>query len=476
MINTRNENYIDGVWVRASGSEISKVVNPATLETVAEIPLSTVGDVDRAVAAARRAFASYSQTTLAERVDLLQRILEVYTRRRAEFADALTAEMGAPTTLAHGGHTDLGVAHLSETIEALGRMKLEERRGTTVIVREPAGVAALITPWNWPINQVFTKVASALAAGCTLVLKPSQITPLDAMLMAEVVEEAGLPKGVFNLVHGKGSEVGHALAAHPDVDVVSFTGSTRAGRDISKAAAETIKVVHLELGGKSPNIILEDVDLEAAVTRGVHVCFSNAGQSCSVATRMLVPRHRIDEAASIAKKAAEGYIVGDPLNSETTMGPIANPSQWKIIQDMIQAGIDEGATLITGGPGKPEGLETGYYAKPTIFSDVDNKMTIAQEEIFGPVLSIIAYDDEDHAVAIANDSIYGLAAAVQCDDPERARRIAGRIQAGHVYINNQSDSYAASPFGGVKQSGNGYEHGEWGIYGFQVIKAILGPS
>lgn len=474
MVTNRTDNYIDGEWVPATGAGVSKVVNPATLEVLAEVRLSSLDDVNRAVAAARRAFPSFSRTSLSDRSALLSRILEIYNRRRGDFADALTAEMGAPTTLAHGAQSYLGAAHLSETIDALGRMELEEQRGTTSIVREPAGVAALITPWNWPINQVFTKLASALAAGCTVVLKPSQITPLDALLTAEILEEAGVPKGVFNLVHGKGTEIGRALASHPDVDVVSFTGSTRAGRDISKAAADTIKIVHLELGGKSPNILLDDADFEDAVTRGVDVCFSNAGQSCSVATRMLVPRERLDEAAEIAKKVAEGYIVGDPTSPATTMGPISNPSQWETVQALIQAGIDEGATLVTGGPGKPEGLDNGYFAKPTIFSDVDNKMAIAQEEIFGPVLSIIGYDTEEEAIEIANDSIYGLAAAVQSQDIERARRVARQIHAGHVYINNQTDSYAAVPFGGFKQSGNGYEHSEWGIHGFQVVKAILG--
>ncbi|MEW1811915.1 aldehyde dehydrogenase family protein [Pseudarthrobacter phenanthrenivorans] len=474
MVTNRTENYIDGEWVPASGADVSKVVNPATLDVLAEIRLSSLDDVNRAVAAARRAFPSFSRTSLSDRSALLSRILEIYNRRRGDFADALTAEMGAPTTLAHGAQSYLGAAHLSETIEALGRMELEEQRGTTAIVREPAGVAALITPWNWPINQIFTKLASALAAGCTVVLKPSQITPLDALLTAEILEEAGVPKGVFNLVHGKGTEVGRALASHPDVDVVSFTGSTRAGRDISKAAADTIKIVHLELGGKSPNILLDDADFEDAVKRGVDVCFSNAGQSCSVATRMLVPRERLEEAAEIAKKVAESYVVGDPTSPDTTMGPISNPSQWETVQALIQAGIDEGATLVTGGPGKPDGLDKGYFAKPTIFSNVDNKMTIAQEEIFGPVLSIIGYDTEEEAIEIANDSIYGLAGAVQSQDIERARRVAARIHAGHVYINNQTDSYAAAPFGGFKQSGNGYEHGEWGIHGFQVVKSILG--
>jgi aldehyde dehydrogenase (NAD+) len=334
-------------------------------------------------------------------------------------------------------------------------MALEEVRGTSVLVREPIGVAALITPWNWPINQVFTKTAGALAAGCTMVLKPSEIAPLNALLFAEIVHEAGAPPGVFNLVNGEGPTVGHALAAHPDVDVVSFTGSTRAGKLIAKAAAETVKRVHQELGGKSPNVILDDADLEAAVTTGVHNCFSNAGQSCSV---------------------AEAYIVGDPLAEATTMGPIVNAAQFAHVQRLIQAGISEGARLVTGGTGLPTGLNRGYFTRPTVFADVKPGTSIEQQEIFGPVLSIVPYDSEEQAVEIANDTIYGLAAVVQSRDLTRARRVANQLRAGHVYLNHQADAYAAVPFGGYKQSGNGYEHGEWGIEAFQQIKAILGAG
>lgn len=468
------DNFIDGKWVPATGSDVSQVINPATRETVAEFRMSSVADVDLAVAAARRAFEGFSQTTVEERINVLERLLAAYRRRRPEFGEALTLEMGAPTTLAQGAQSWLGEAHLSEAIESLRRMKMEEQRGTTKVVYESAGVAVLITPWNWPINQVFTKVASALAAGCTVILKPSTVTPLDAQLFAELVEEVGLPDGVFNLIHGRGTTIGTALVSHPDVDVVSFTGSTRAGREISAAAAETIKIVHLELGGKSANILLDDTDFEAAVTRGVNICFSNSGQSCSVATRMIVPRHRMEEVAEIAKRAAEAQRVGDPTDPETTQGPIAHEAQRNTVEKYIQIGLDEGARLVTGGPGYPDGLESGLYVKPTIFADVTNDMVIAQEEIFGPVLCIIAYDDEDQAVEIANDSIYGLAAAVQSSDTERAMRIARRIRAGHVYINNEFDEYAAAPFGGMKQSGNGYEHSDWGLRGFQVVKSILG--
>jgi aldehyde dehydrogenase (NAD+) len=355
-------------------------------------------------------------------------------------------------------------------------MALEEVRGTSVLVREPIGVAALITPWNWPINQVFTKTAGALAAGCTMVLKPSEIAPLNALLFAEIVHEAGAPPGVFNLVNGEGPTVGHALAAHPDVDVVSFTGSTRAGKLIAKAAAETVKRVHQELGGKSPNVILDDADLEAAVTTGVHNCFSNAGQSCSVSTRMLVPRQLHDRAASIAKDVAEAYVVGDPLAEATTMGPIVNAAQFAHVQRLIQAGISEGARLVIGGTGLPTGLNRGYFTRPTVFADVKPGTSIEQQEIFGPVLSIVPYDSEEQAIEIANGTIYGLAAVVQSRDLTRARRVANQLRAGHVYLNHQADAYAAVPFGGYKQSGNGYEHGEWGIEAFQQIKAILGAG
>jgi aldehyde dehydrogenase (NAD+) len=335
-------------------------------------------------------------------------------------------------------------------------------------------VAALITPWNWPINQVFTKVASAMAAGCTMVLKPSEVAPLNAILFAQVAEEAEVPPGVFNLVFGEGPTVGSQLSRHPEVDVVSFTGSTRAGSQISKDASDTIKMVHLELGGKSPNIILDDAPLEEAVRAGVTVCYLNAGQSCSVATRMIVPRDRVEDAVAIAKTVAEEFVIGDPMDEKTTLGPIVNSKQFAHVQRLIQAGIDEGARLVTGGVGKPEGFERGYFTKPTVFADVDPKMRVSQEEIFGPVLVITAYDTVEEAVRIANDTVYGLAAVVQSADKGRAMDVARQIRAGHVYINHDSAEYAGVPFGGWKQSGNGYEHDEWGMEGFQVIKAVLG--
>lgn len=475
-IHRHEQLYINGAWVPSTGRTWYDVINPATEEIVASVRSASESDVDRAVAAARVAFESFGRTTADERVKLLERILEVYERRRHEFAQVLTQEMGAPISLAQTAQTALGVAHLERTIEAIGRQELEVAKGTSRVLRQPAGVAALITPWNWPINQVFTKVASALAAGCTMVLKPSEVAPLDAILFAEVADEAGVPDGVFNLVFGEGPTVGSLLARHRDVDVVSFTGSTRAGSQISKDAADTIKIVHLELGGKSPNVILDDADLEFAVRTGVAACYSNGGQSCSVATRMLVPRSSLDEVVRIAKEAAEEYTLGDPSDEATTMGPMVNARQFAHVQALIQAGIDEGATVVTGGVGKPEGLETGYFVRPTIFSDVSSSMRIAQEEIFGPVLSILPYDTEEEAIQIANDTVYGLAAVVQSRDIGRAMAVARQIRAGHVYINHEFADYAGVPFGGWKQSGNGYEHDEWGMSGFQVIKSVLGAG
>ena len=466
--------FINGTWVPATSKTWIDVINPATEEPIASVLSASEADVNAAVAAARTAFDSFGQTSVDERIKLMERILEVYERRRDEFAETLTREMGAPIELSRTAQSFLGVAHLQRTIEAMQRQELDEVRGTSRVLREPAGVAALITPWNWPINQIFTKVASAMGAGCTMVLKPSEVAPLDAILFAEVVEEAGVPDGVFNLVFGEGPTVGSQLSRHPEVDVISFTGSTRAGSQISKDASDTIKIVHLELGGKSPNVILDDAPLEQAVRTGVAVCYANGGQSCSVATRMIVPRKSLDEVVRIAKAAAEEFVVGDPEAEATTLGPMVNARQFAHVQRLIQAGIDEGARLVTGGVGKPEGIERGYYVKPTVFADVDTKMTIAQEEIFGPVLSILAYETEEEAIRIANDSVYGLAAVVQSADKERALKVARRIRAGHVYINHDNAEYAGVPFGGWKQSGNGYEHDQWGMEGFQLLKGVLG--
>ena len=466
--------FIGGTWVAGSGRMKIDLVNPATEEKIGSVAVATSEDVNRAVAAAKAAFPFYSRTSKAERLELLRAIRAIFERRREEFAQALTLQMGAPISLARGAQTWLGGAHLDETIAGLERIQLEEMRDTTLLYREPVGVAALITPWNWPINQVVTKTAGALAAGCTMVLKPSEVAPLDAMLFADVLKEAGVPDGVFNLVNGDGPNTGAALCAHPDVDVISFTGSTRAGIQIAKAGADTVKRVHQELGGKSANLILDDADLEAAVTAGVHNCFSNAGQSCSVSTRMLVPRTRMGDAAEIARGVADGYVVGDPSKEETTMGPIVNRTQFQQIQRYIQIGIDEGARLVAGGPGRPTGLNRGWFVKPTVFADVDNGMRIAQEEIFGPVLCIIPHDGDDDAVGVANDSIYGLGGVVQSSDPARALRVAKQVRSGHVYINHQAGAYAAAPFGGLKQSGNGYEHADYGIEAFLHTKSILG--
>ncbi|MEQ8718290.1 MAG: aldehyde dehydrogenase family protein [Acidimicrobiales bacterium] len=466
--------YVGGEWVAPRHRATMEVENPATTEAIGSISLASRADVDAAVNAAAGAFESFSVTTTEQRIAWLEAVLAVYERRRDEFARAMTAEMGGPISLTSTAQCDLGSAHLRCTIDALRRISFEALRGNTLVVREPTGVAALITPWNWPVNQVFTKFASAFAAGCTMVLKPSEVAPLNAVLFAEVVDEAGIPPGVFNLINGEGPTTGAALVSHPRVDVVSFTGSTRAGVQIAKDAAATVKVVHQELGGKSPNVILDDIDLELAVPRGVLACYANAGQSCSVATRMLVPAAAMADAAAIAKTAAEDHVVGDPTSPDTTMGPLVNRMQFEHVQGLIQSGIDAGATLVCGGTGRPEGLDRGYFVKPTVFADVDNSMEIAQTEIFGPVLSIIGYEDKEHAISIANDSIYGLAAVVQSSSTDRALRVARRLVAGHVYINHEFTQYASSPFGGRKQSGNGYEHDEWGLAGFLSTKAILG--
>ncbi len=473
-IDQYSRNYINGAWVEATSNAWVDVVNPATEEPIASVRSSSDADVAAAVMAARNAFDSFSHTTVQERIEMLEKLLEGFGRRKDQFAETLTREMGTPITTAKTVHNWLGDEHISRTIEAMKRQKLEETVGTSRVLRQPAGVAALITPWNFPINQVFTKVASALGAGCTMVLKPSEFSPLDAVLFAELVEEAGIPAGVFNLVFGEGPTVGRSLVRHPEVDVVSFTGSTRAGREISIDAANTIKVVHLELGGKSPNVILDDAPLETAVTMGIGVCYLNAGQACSVATRMLVPRAKVEEVAKIAKDASEAYVIGDPMDEATTLGPLINQKQWDHVQGLIKSGIDEGARVVTGGLGRPDGITKGYYVKPTVFADVEPWMRIAQEEIFGPVLSIQAYDTEAEAIALANNTIYGLAAVVQSADKEHAYEVAKEIRAGHVYINHMSAEYCAVPFGGWKQSGNGYEHDEWGMGGFQLIKSVLG--
>ncbi len=465
--------YIDGRWVDPVEPRTMDVINPATEEVYGRISLGSATDVDAAVAAAARAFDSFSQSSRGERMQLLQRILEVFARRHDEVAEAIMDEMGAPWGLAKNAQAASGPQHIEAALDALMDYPFEEQTGTTCIVREPIGVCALITPWNWPINQIAVKVAPALAAGCTMVLKPSEIAPFDAMIFAEILDEAGVPAGVFNLVNGDGPGVGTALSQHPDVAMVSFTGSTRAGVAVAQNAAPTVKRVAQELGGKSANIILDDADFEKAVATGTRYMFENTGQSCNAPSRMLVPRERLAEAAEIASGVAAATQVGNPRAEGVQVGPVVSKQQWQKIQDLIQAGIDEGAEVVAGGTGKPPGLETGYFVKPTVFSNVTNGMTIAREEIFGPVLSIIPYRDEDDAVRIANDTPYGLSGYVSSSSLERARRVASRMRTGMVHINGASLDSAA-PFGGYKQSGNGREWGEYGIDEFLEVKSVYG--
>jgi aldehyde dehydrogenase (NAD+) len=465
--------YIDGEWVDPVAANPVDVINPATEEPCGRISLGSAADVDLAVAAAKRAGAGYAATTREQRIELLESILAEFAKRHDDIAEAIMDEMGAPWGLSKGAQAGSGPQHIKAAIRALKTFEFEERNRTTLIVKEPIGVCALITPWNWPVNQVACKVAPALAAGCTMVLKPSEIAPFDAMIFAEVLDAAGVPDGVFNLVNGDGPGVGTALSQHPDVAMVSFTGSTRAGVAVAQNAAPTVKRVAQELGGKSANILLDDADFDKAVRQGAEECFDNTGQSCNAPTRMLVPRDRMDEAASIAAAAANTVRVGDPRGEGIEVGPLVSEQQWHKVQDLIQKAIDEGATLAAGGTGRPEGLNKGYYARPTVFADVSNDMTIAREEVFGPVLSIIPYDDEDEAVAIANDTPYGLSGYVSSGSLDRARRIAARLQTGMVHINGAHlDSMA--PFGGYKQSGNGREWGAHGIEEFLEVKSIYG--
>lgn len=465
--------YIDGKWVDPVTANPLDVINPASEEVCGRISLGSAADVDLAVAAAKRAEASFARTTREERIDLLQSILDSYAKRHDEIAEAIMDEMGAPWELAKRAQAGSGPQHIKAALVALKELPFEERHGTTLIVREAIGVCALITPWNWPINQIACKVAPALAAGCTMILKPSEIAPFDAMIFAEIVHDAGVPAGVFNVINGDGPGVGTALSQHPDVAMVSFTGSTRAGISVAQNAAPTIKRVAQELGGKSANILLEDADFDKAVTQGAKECFENTGQSCNAPTRMLVPKSRMDEAAAIAASTANALKVGQPRTKGVEVGPLVSDVHWNKVQGLIQKGIDEGATLAAGGTGRPEGLETGYFVKPTVFADVTNDMTIAREEIFGPVLSIMPYEDEDDAVRIANDTPYGLSAYVSSSNLERAREIASRLQTGMVHINN-ANLDAMAPFGGYKQSGNGREWGSHGIEEFLEVKSIYG--
>lgn len=465
--------FIGGAWVDPVEPALLDVIDPSTEEAFTTISIGSRSDVDRAVAAAKRAFATFSVTDRAERLALLERILAAYNERFEDIAQAVSREMGAPISFARESQAWAGRAHLEATIAAFKSFEFSEQRGTTHIVREPIGVCALITPWNWPLNQIVCKVAPAIAAGCTVVLKPSEIAPISGLIFAEVMEAAGTPEGVFNLVNGRGPEVGQVMAGHADVDMVSFTGSTRAGIVVAKTAADTVKRVAQELGGKSANIILPDADLVTAVSKGVEGCFGNSGQSCDAPTRMLVPADRHDEALQIARQAAETHKVGDPQAEDTVLGPVVSEVQYNKIQRLIEMGIEEGALLVTGGPGRPEGLNRGYYVRPTVFGHVTPDMTIAREEIFGPVLSIMPYETEEQAIEIANDTVYGLAAYVQSEDIEHARRVAARMRAGSVYL-NYPDWDTAAPFGGYKQSGNGREYADWAIHDFLEIKGIVG--
>ena len=465
--------YIDGAWVDPVVPARIDVINPATEEADTAISAGSAADVDKAVAAARAAFPSFSQTSKADRLALLRRILDAYNARAEDIAQAVSQEMGAPLSFARSAQVWAGRVHLEATIKALEEYEFEEQRGSTRVVKEAIGVVGLITPWNWPLNQIVCKVAPALAAGCTMVLKPSEIAPVSGIIFAEIMVTAGVPKGVFNLVNGNGPDVGQVIASHPEVDMVSFTGSTRAGIIVAKAAADTVKRVAQELGGKSPNIILSDADFESAVTQGVGACFGNSGQSCDAPTRMFVPAARHDEALAIAKAAAETHKVGDPRADDTVLGPVVSQVQYDKIQRLIEAGISEGATLVTGGPGRPEGLNRGYYVRPTVFGHVRHGMTISTEEIFGPVLSILPYEDEDEAIRNANDTVYGLAAYIQSQDIAHARRVAARLRAGTINL-NYPDWDTHAPFGGYKQSGNGREYADWAIHDFLEIKGIVG--
>ena len=467
--------YIDGEWVDPATPATLDVINPTTEAPFATISMGSAADVEKAVAAAKTAFESFSKTSVQERMELLGAILGEYTKRYDEIAAAISTEMGAPIWLSKAAQAATGQAHFATTLELLKTYAWEEKKGAYLLRKEPVGVCGLITPWNWPINQISCKVAPALAAGCTMVLKPSEVAPVNAILLAEILDAAGVPKGVFNLVNGDGPSVGEAMSSHPDIHMMSFTGSTRAGVLVAKAAADTVKRVSQELGGKSANIVLEDADLQTAVAGGVSQVMTNSGQSCNAPTRMLVPKAKHDEALQIAKAAAEGVKPGDPFTDGTVIGPVVSEVQFEKIQGLIQKGIDEGATLVAGGTGRPDGLNAGYFVKPTVFGDVNNDMTIAREEIFGPVLSILPYETEAEAIEIANDTPYGLSGYVQSGSVDHAVEVASQIRTGNVHINGSGPDFGA-PFGGYKPSGNGREWGELGFEEFLETKAMFVPA
>ena len=463
--------YINGQWVDPLVSNDLAVENPATEEPIATISLGASRDVDTAIAAAKAAFPSFSQVSVEERIALMENLLKIYMDRYEEMSVAISMEMGAPISFASAAQADTGRGHISAAIDALKQFEFEHQVGSTRVVKEPIGVCGFITPWNWPINQISCKVAPALATGCTMVLKPSEIAPISGYLFTEMMDQAGFPAGVYNMVNGDGPNVGAVIASHPDVDMVSFTGSTRAGILVAKAASETVKRVAQELGGKSPNIIFADADLDKAVSAGVTSMMGNTGQSCNAPSRMLVESSVYQQAVEIAKQTAAQVVVDDPMKEGWHIGPLSSRVQFDKVQGLIEKGIEEGAELVIGGTGKPEGLDTGYFVKPTIFADVNNQMTIAREEIFGPVLTMIPFDTEEQAIEIANDTPYGLAAYFSTSDEERAKRVAGQLRAGMVSLNSASQGYTA-PFGGYKQSGNGREWGEFGFDDYLEIKGI----
>jgi aldehyde dehydrogenase (NAD+) len=465
--------YIGGKWADPTEARDFTVINPATEEAIATISLGSAPDVDKAVAAAKEAFDFYSETTPDERLAFLRRIIETYQSRMGEMAEAISLEMGAPLTLSRAAQAPAGLAHFKEIVRVLERFKFEELKGSTLMRREPVGVCGLITPWNWPMNQIACKVAPALAAGCTMVLKPSELAPLSAYIFTQILHDAGLPPGIFNMLNGDGPTVGGAISSHPDIAMVSFTGSTRAGVAVATAAAPTVKRVTQELGGKSAYIILDDVDLAEAVKDCVQACMRNSGQSCNAPTRMLVPRSRMAEVTWLAKEVTNSIRIGDPLMDSTGMGPLSSKAQFEKVQQLILRGIEEGAEMIAGGPGRPDGMTKGYFVKPTVFANVSSEMTIARQEIFGPVLCIISYENEEDAVRIANDTIYGLSGYVTSGDVGRARLVAKRIRSGNVHINGARIDFAGC-FGGYKQSGNGREWGESGLNEFLEMKAIFG--
>lgn len=470
------QHFINGEWVESTVSKTIDVINPATEEVIGRISDGTKEDLDKAVAAARAAFPSFSQTTKEERIQLLNRIADEYEKRKDDIVEVITEELGAPLKTSEKSHYNMGLSHFRQAAKQLESFEFTERRGDTLIRKEPIGVSGLITPWNFPTNQTSTKLASAFAAGCTVVLKPSELTPFAAIILAEVFQAAGLPKGVFNLVNGTGEVVGNGISSHPDIDFVSFTGSGAVGQKITENAAKTIKKVALELGGKSPLIILDDYDVKKAAKIAVAKVLFNSGQVCTAGTRTLVSKSKHDEFVEAVKEVLPKFPVGDPQDDKTFFGPLVSEKQYNRVQGYIEKGIEEGATLVTGGTGKPEGLEKGYYVKPTVFTDVKNDMTIAQEEIFGPVMSILTYEDIDEAIEIANDTVYGLAGYVVGEDAETVRKVASSIRAGRIVINEAPADYSA-PFGGYKQSGIGREWGDYGIEEYLEVKSIVGmPS